>query len=125
MLFKRIVGILEVATAGLCCVLRVCVCVCVRVRVRVRVLASALVRAFHKSTGVNIYRLKFLIVYNNTVIKSKILEIKLSATVHPLQNQAARHFMYDFRQRGAARMATLYPLVYGRALQMGTLERKG
>jgi len=51
----------------------VCVCVCVCMALgRVRVRASALVRAFHKSTAVNIYRLKFLIVYNNTVIKSMI-----------------------------------------------------
>jgi hypothetical protein len=103
----------------LCVFVCACACACVRVR------ASALVRAFHKSTAVNIYRLKFLIVYNNTVIKSKILKIKLSTTVYPSRNQAAPHFMYAFRLRGVARMATHFPLVYRRAPEMGTLDRNG
>ena len=106
---------------GLCVCVYVCMCVCARVRVR----ASALVRAFHKSTAVNIYRLKFLIVYNNTVIKSKILKIKLSTTVYPSRNQAAPNFMYVFRLRGAAQMATVFALVYGRATEMGTLDWNG
>ena len=80
-------------------------CACAFGRVRVR--TSALVSAFHKSTAVNIYRLKFLIVYNNTVIKSKIMQIKLITTVRPLLNEDAPHFMYGFRLRGAARMATV------------------
>ena len=65
----------------------VCVCVCV--------LASACVRAVHKSTAVNIYRLRFVIDYNNTGIKSKILNINLYTIVHPLRNKAALHCMSD------------------------------
>jgi hypothetical protein len=103
----------------------VCACACVLACACARLRASALVHAFHKSTVVNIYLLKFLIDYNNTVIKSKILKIKLSATVHPLLYQTAPHFMYDFRLRGAALMATFFPLVYGRPPEMGTLERNG
>jgi len=100
-LSTRIVGILEATTAGLCCVClsvfvrEVCVCVCGCVCVCVWVLASACVRAVHKSTAVNIYRLKFVIDYNNTGIKSKILKINLHTIVHSLRNQAALHCMSD------------------------------
>jgi hypothetical protein len=52
------------------CFVCVCVCACACARAHLRVRASALVRTFHKSAAVNIHRLKFLIVYNNTVIKS-------------------------------------------------------
>ena len=76
-------------------------------RVVLRMRASAYEHVVHKSTAVNIYRLKFLIVYNNTVIKSRLLKIKLIAPVRPLLNQGVPHFMYDFRLRGAARMATV------------------
>ena len=65
----------------------VCVCVCV--------LASACVRAVHKSTALNIYRLKSVIDYNNTGIKSKTLKINLYTIVHPLRNKAALHCMSD------------------------------
>ena len=54
----------------------VCVCVCLCVCVCVCVCAS------HKSTVVNVYRLKFLSDDKNTVIKRRIMKMKFSIIVH-------------------------------------------
>jgi hypothetical protein len=103
-----------------------CVCVCVCLRVHACACVCVRERVDKISTALNIYRLKFLIYNNNTVIKPRILKINLSRpnTVHPLRNQAAPHCLSYVRLRGSVRTATVcFPLVSWESSWDGDSER--